>query len=305
MTSSKPAESFGNAHSAPLSSLTIGSVTVTYLPDGIHRVEAPSHYPDSPDRIWGRHPEVIDAEGLLVMSVGSVLIRTPRHNVLVDIGFGPQAIDISELTDGRFRGDLIGGRLLDSLRSVGLSPDDIHGIVFTHLHVDHVGWVQDPDDPAAPTFRNARYFMHAKELDYWLNEKDPLERGKGASDEQISVMQRAVTTVDGQTEIFPGITLVPTTGHTPGHTSVLAESGGERVLVLGDALHCPVELQHNGMVFVHDQDVADAKRSRARIHEILAVPGTYFAGGHFPNRTFGKVVPGDGTLDHCLEYPAS
>lgn len=43
------------------------------------------------------------------------------------------------------------------------------------------------------------------------------------------------------TEILPGIRVSDASGHTPGHSAVLLESGGERLLCTGDLIHDPEE----------------------------------------------------------------
>lgn len=302
MTASPSAEQTPRVWSADLTSLDLGDVKVTFLPDGVHHVEAPTHYPDAPDGVWDEHAEVIDDDGLLVMSVGGFLVSTPEHNVMVDLGFGPKKVDVTALTNGQFRGDLIGGALLDSLAKARQNPENIDGVVFTHLHLDHVGWVTNPDRPNEPTFPNARYFLGTAELDYWSNETDPAERAKGATDDEIAMMRRSIAVVDEETEIFPGVIVMPTPGHTRGHVSVLVNGSGGSALVIGDALHCPVELQHRGMSFVHDQDSSVAHESRAKINAILEQENVYFAGGHFPSRVFGKLTDGDEVHMHCLDY---
>lgn len=292
MNAAPPTAITGNAARAPLSTLSIGNVTVTYVPDGTHRVKAPPHYPHSPAELWREHPEVMDENGFLIMSLGSVLVRTPEHTILVDIGFGPNYVDVGELTGGVYEGDNRGGELLDNLAEAGLTPADIDTIVITHLHLDHVGWAIDNADPSRGTFDNATYVLDEREWEHW-NTPEALATGFGASPEHLAVIKRSLRLTTTQEEIVPGVSIVPTPGHTPGHVSVLIESEGQRVLVLGDAIHCPVELQHGLMPFVFDQDPAQVEKSRAHIDEILAGPDTYFAGGHFPNRVFGKVVSGD------------
>ena len=135
MPSSPAAEQAARVWSADLSTLDLGDVTVTFLPDGVHHVEAPKHYPDAPEGVWAEHPEVIDDEGLLVMSVGGFLVQTGTHNILVDLGFGPNELDVTALTDEKIRGDMIGGGMLDSLAEVGLDPTDIDVIVLDRKSV--------------------------------------------------------------------------------------------------------------------------------------------------------------------------
>lgn len=291
---------------AELSTLDLGDVTVTFLPDGVHHVEGPRHYPDAPEGLWEEHPEVINDEGLLVMSVGGFLVRTSSHNILVDLGFGPHALDMTALTNGRIRGDMIGGDMIASLAKMGLTPADIHEIFFSHLHMDHIGWLMNPDFPDQPMFAGARYVLNRAEFDYWANAVDAPQPVKGVrggpSGEELAVIERAARWVEGREEVLPGVVVVPTPGHTCGHTSVLVTGSDGRVLIIGDAMHCPVELQHHGLTYSHDQDHVSAATSRETIHAILTEEDSFFAGVHFPGRVFGRLSAGDRFHDYGIDY---
>jgi glyoxylase-like metal-dependent hydrolase (beta-lactamase superfamily II) len=269
-----------------MSSLRVGDVTVTFLPDGVHHCEAVAQYPQSPAELWGDHPEVLDASGMLVMSIGAILIQAPGRTVVVDAGIGPVAIDIGNLTGGVFKGDLIGGQLPGSLHRAGVTPADVDAVVFTHLHVDHVGWVGNP--AGGHFFPNARYVIDEAEWDF-QSRPEQVELGQGVSAAQLELLGERLDTVTGQTQLADCVTTLPTPGHTPGHTSVLVRSGGRAAVILGDAIHCPVELQEPSMCFVHDHDVATAAKSRSQLRAILAGPDVWFAGGHFPDQIFGQV----------------
>lgn len=277
------------AHPAELQSLRIGDIEITYLPDGVHHVEGPTHYPAWPASVFEEHPEVIDDDGWLVMSLGGVLVRTPEVTVLVDVGAGQVSQSMSELTQGQFNGDLIGGGLLDSLAKVGLGPADIDAVVITHMHNDHIGWVCSPSGGA--TFPRARFWINAREWAYWSH-PDQVGSVAGAKPDQIAVLAASLEAFDGHVTVAAGIETFPTPGHTPGHTSVLITAGEQSALVLGDSFHCPVELHHPGMVFVFDQDAELASTSRRRIEERLRQPGTWFVGGHFPTTVFGRLLDG-------------
>ena len=153
MSWSPAAEQAARVWSADLSTLDLGDVTVAFLPDGVHHVEATKHCPDAPEGVWAEHPEVIDDEGLLVMSVGGFLVQTGTHNSWSISASVPTSLEVTALTDERIRGDMIGGGMLDSLAEVGLDPADIDVIVLSHLHLDHIGWLMDPHNPS-----HTRYF---------------------------------------------------------------------------------------------------------------------------------------------------
>jgi glyoxylase-like metal-dependent hydrolase (beta-lactamase superfamily II) len=85
---------------------------------------------------------------------------------------------------------------------------------------------------------------------------------------------------------------VPTPGHTPGHLSFLVESAGQRAVVLGDAIHCPLQLSHPEWEFSADIAPAAAIRSREHLLRELEAPDTVVVGPHFPDAVFGRVLGG-------------
>ena len=124
------------AVSAPLSSTQVGDISITYLPDGIHHVRPLAQYDGTDEAFWASRGHVLDEDGWLVMSIGSLLVRNGDMNVLIDLGFGPHSVDIADLTAGSHEGDLVGGALLRSLAAMSLTPADIKAVLFTHLHPD-------------------------------------------------------------------------------------------------------------------------------------------------------------------------
>ena len=124
----------------------------------------------APHRHW-LQPRFLDpATGNLVMAVQSYLLKTRHHTILIDscVGNDKQRrfhAPWSHRTDTRY---------LDSLATVGLTPDSIDFVMCTHLHADHVGWnTRLIDGRWTPTFANARYVFAISEFEYWneLNKK--------------------------------------------------------------------------------------------------------------------------------------
>ncbi|HID32428.1 MAG TPA: MBL fold metallo-hydrolase [bacterium (Candidatus Stahlbacteria)] len=128
-----------------------------------------------------------------------------------------------------------GGHLLESLASFDVKPDDIGIVINTHLHFDHGGgntW--QFDDGIRPTFPKARYIVQKKE---WADATNPNERTRASYlKENLEPIKDQVETVDGEHQILPGIFVVPTGGHTPGHQIIRIESEGKIAVYLGDLI---------------------------------------------------------------------
>ena len=82
-----------------------------------------------------------------------------------------------------------------------------------------------------------------------------------------------------------------TPGHTPGHMSTVISSGTERLIVLGDALHCPAQLTELEWEFVYDVDAALARQTRAALVQEASVPNTALLPCHFPGMQAARLLP--------------
>ena len=163
---------------------------------------------------------------------------------LVDAGIGPAGAPARSWAP-------VPGRLPDELAAAGIAPGDVTAIVLTHLHSDHIGWAM----PGSTPFTEARVVVPRADLAAFaeLREADlftPL-REVGRLD-----------VVDGDAQISPGVRVVATPGHTPGHQCVLVESGDERLLVTGDLLVHAVQLLYPELTYGHDMDGDQARDSR-------------------------------------------
>ena len=122
-------------------------------------------------------------------------------NILIDSGL-PEMIpeEASEFENGQ--------DVIEQLARIGLTPDDIDTVISTHYDLDHAGRhaafpqahyvVQRVHHVAAAT--NPRFAATRPQWD------QPMER---------------IRLVDGDTELLPGLELIETSGHVPGHQSVL------------------------------------------------------------------------------------
>ncbi|MEE8337062.1 MAG: MBL fold metallo-hydrolase [Dehalococcoidia bacterium] len=260
----------------------IGALSVAALSDG-----APDrplggffHGVDAAD--WTQALGITDAEQPVPFNFGTFLIRGDGHTTLVDTGLGAPAAAMD--VPG-------GGELLTRLDEQGVAPADVDTIVHTHLHGDHCGWNVSGEDGGHLTFPNATIHLSQLELDYWLQpELDGTDRAVAARRAIVPPQSEGhVETFDGEHAVSDSLTMVPTPGHTPGHCSVLLASQGEHLVILGDAGHHPVHLEHHDWFPGVDLDPAESTRSRGKIAALAVEKDATVTGGHFPILTLGKL----------------
>jgi len=268
-------------------SVSISGARVTFLADGGGRAVPTALFPGTTGADWAGLAGALDADGRVVTSIGGFLVRLGEAVVVVDAGLGPVTREFPGV--GTFQG----GAFLTSLSEAGVDPEDVTDVVFTHLHLDHVGWVtrSGPEGPRL-TFPNARHHVAGREWEFWSGRDDPA--GPDAERVQAPLEGRIVRLADGDA-VAPGITVMATNGHTPGHLSVVVEGGDDvRVVVLGDVLFTPGQLETPSWAVAFDVDPAAARRTRERLLPQLDHPGTLVAAGHFADRVFGRVARADG-----------
>ena len=122
-------------------------------------------------------------------------------NILIDTGL-PEMMPEEEK-------DFENGRdVVQQLAAIGLKPDDIDTVISTHYDIDHAG--------RHAAFTKAHYVVQrVHHLDAASNPRfAPLRPQWDQPMERIRL-------VDGDTELLPGLELIETSGHVPGHQSVL------------------------------------------------------------------------------------
>jgi glyoxylase-like metal-dependent hydrolase (beta-lactamase superfamily II) len=83
--------------------------------------------------------------------------------------------------------------------------------------------------------------------------------------------------------------LTPTTGHTPGHVSVVIESQGQKAVITGDMTHHPCQMAHPHWSPSFDSDPAAANATRRRMFAEWADEPVLVIGTHYAGPTAGRV----------------
>jgi glyoxylase-like metal-dependent hydrolase (beta-lactamase superfamily II) len=115
----------------------------------------------------------------------------------------------------------------DALADHGISLADVTGAANCHLHFDHSGQnVRVP--PAVPIYVQRAEWAMVHEPDYTIAE-------------WIDAPGLTYELLDGDAEVGPGLTLVQTPGHAPGHQSLIVETSDGTVALAGQALQSRAE----------------------------------------------------------------
>lgn len=217
----------------------------------------------------------VHANGRVIGIVG-FLIRTDRgENILVDTGF-PEGYAADPAAASAADGLGTFGEVLEltprhlpraQLALMGLAPEDIHLLILTHSHIDHVGGIAG--FPQAPIL--VAQADRAEDRPLYFGKVRPMEWP-----------DRRYVTVTGDVTLAPGLRLLLVPGHVPGQLALhldLPETGP--VIVTGDAISRPAEIDEK-FDTAHDPEAAQA--SAARLMALAAQTGAFVIYGHAPDQ---------------------
>ncbi len=263
--------------------LMVGGAEVTALYDGFLEVDRSMLKNASPAEVQRLLARMFAATPKLQTAVNTFLINTGDKLVLVDTGagklFGPTA-----------------GNILANLRASGYQPAQIDVVLLTHLHPDHLGGLIDAE--GRPVFAKAEVRVSRTEADFWLSTEAAAKAPEGSRPFFKMAREAAAPliaagkwgTFGWGDEVVPGLKAVEARGHTPGHAAYLLESGGQRLLLWGDAVHSPaVQFARPSVTIEFDVDQKQAAATRRQLFEQAARSAELVAGAHLPFPGLGHV----------------
>lgn len=231
------------------------------------------------DEDWLPHRDLLDADGLLETAIGGFLVRgCGERLVLVDAGLGGHP------SVGIFEKYAPERHLVHNLAALGVTPNDITDVVFTHLHADHTGWSTRKGEVVFPS---ATFWCDTADWAHFIGPD------LGTTKKLTPIADR-ILTWDGEAGLFPGFDVMRAPGHTPGSAIVVLSSGSSRGILLGDVVHCAAELMEPEWEGIGDVDPSLAKRTRESLAREIEGSGVPVAGAHFPGMRFGRLMVAQG-----------
>lgn len=234
-----------------------------------------------------------DERNRIPLALRCLLVETPDALLLIDTGIGNKG-------DAQFR-DIYGienegspTRLEDAIRAAGFDPEDIDWVINTHLHFDHCGGnaFRAGDGVVRLSFSRARYVVRRAEWEFAHLENERVRASYlGDNFEPVAAAGR-FEFVDRDTQLVPGVTLLHTPGHTPGHQSVLLESDGARACYVADLVpttaHLPLP-----WIMGYDVEPLVTLETKRRVLRRAEEERWLLIFEHDPEIAWGYLAPGE------------
>lgn len=202
--------------------------------------------------------ERVDAmapDGKVPTSMNCFLVKTAEGYIMFDTGLPASK----------------GGKVLERMAALKVSPADIRAVYVTHSHFDHIGGLLD--DSGEAVFPNAYVYFSAEELSFMSkdmsNTKQQIAKAYG---------ERLISFEWG--DILPDNVLpIAAKGHTPGHTAYRLGN----LFFVGDLMHgAAIQLLDPSINANYDANRTEAVATRNRILSYAASNSLTVLGAHIP-----------------------
>ena len=215
--------------------MQIGEIEVLAVRDGTWMLPASEHYPagegkGAGEAEWVAHRQFLDEDGRVELELGGFLVRTGDRLLLVDAGIGPNR--------------QVGGQLLDSLQALGVDPGRDHRRA---VHPPALRPCRLVGGGRRRRVSQRDHRCHRLDWEHFFDTREYITKKLRAGRRSRRATRRRRHHRTRRRRRLAA-------GHTPGSIIVVLSSGAARGLLLGDVVHCPVELLDDEWAGMGDVD---------------------------------------------------
>ncbi|MFC1530181.1 MBL fold metallo-hydrolase [Gemmatimonadota bacterium] len=299
--------------------IDLGGPELTIVDGGSFRLDGAALYGVFPRVFWEKLNRP-DEDNRVLLAVAPAVVTTPEGVVIIDPGIGTgwssRAIDRYDIRGTRTAGEI--------LSDTGHSLSDVVAIIATHLHFDHIaGAVQttvdsgdesghsdnviDNPDHLEPAFPQAKLYLQRAELEA-ARQPDLRTSSYGAAyAARVYEREGRCVVLEGESQPFPGIRVVPTGGHTPGHQAIWLEGTEAKFLLTGDLVPTASHVRSEVLEGV-DHEPAVTSFVKASLLAEAVSAGAYLTFYHAPRVRWARIRSGPSgvyTLEETLTVDVS
>jgi glyoxylase-like metal-dependent hydrolase (beta-lactamase superfamily II) len=263
-----------------------GGVRVALVQAGTFRSDAGTLFGPVPWVLWGGLVgDEVDEKRRLLQALNCLLIETPSGRVLVETGIG-------ERLDDKTRAIRVaeGPWIVAALETAGFRAETVDVVALSHLHFDHAGGLLRADGERA--FPRARIVAQRAEWEVALGDNPRLVASYVQPELRLVESWGREGWADGEREILPGVSVVPTGGHSTGHQAIVvrgAGDGGRTLAFFGDLLMRPWAANPR-WVTAFDDFPLDSVARKAELFAQAADEGWTVALSHEARHPVGRLV---------------
>jgi glyoxylase-like metal-dependent hydrolase (beta-lactamase superfamily II) len=222
--------------------MKFGNLNLELIDTGIFGLDGGSMFGVVPKVLWSTAYHPGDESNRIPLAARPLLIEWENRKILVDAGNGNK---MSQNMAKIYNIDIEKSSIANALAKFNLKTEDITDVILTHLHFDHCGGTTlKIDGQLIPTFPNATHYIHKDQLG-WARNATEKDRASFIKDNFEPLLTDAkVEILDGEGEIFPGVSTILAHGHTKAMQMIKLIQNNQTMLYCADlcptSAHIPV-----------------------------------------------------------------
>lgn len=266
--------------------MRLGNWQLDTINGGLFRLDGGVMFGIVPRTLW-KNVAPPDSLNRIQCANNCVLARDGTQTVLIDTGYGGKFSPL----DRRFYSMEEGEPLIAGLAALGVEPEQVDTVIFSHLHFDHVCGATrlDSHGKRVPIFSRAKHLVGRVEWEDATSRSPELESAYPIDDILPLYEAGLVMVLEDAAEAVPGVRTLVTGGHTRGHMALVFESGGQTAAYLGDICPSTVHLRRMWHL-AYDTYPMETRRRKPELLGRAADEGWWIMWNHDPRVGVSRVA---------------
>lgn len=261
-----------------------GGTRVALVQAGTFRSDAGALFGPVPRILWDRLvTDEIDADHRLIQALNCLFVETPAGRVLIETGIGERVSDkVREMRKYE------GRSIVDAMGVAGFDPATVDVVVMSHLHFDHAGGLLRADGSKA--FPRAVIVAQRAEWDIAMDDNSRIVASYDQPELRLVLEWGSGGAVDGERELLPGVSVIPTGGHSKGHQAIVVRGADRSLAFFGDLGMRPWSANPR-WVTAFDDFPLDSVEIKGELFARAAADKWLIALSHEPLTPIGRLTP--------------